>query len=178
MRVYRRRLPHWDAVGVPTFVTFRLHGSLPAGRAFDRKQLSSGEAFVAFDRLLDSGQHGPTYLRRADIAGFVQDQLQAVEGRSLCRLHSYVIMPNHVHILWTPDISQAELLRVVKGPTAVAANRMLGQEGTFWQGEYFDRLVRDQQEFSRIENYIQWNPVKAMLARTPEEFRWSSVWRG
>jgi hypothetical protein len=34
MRKYERRLPHWDVIGTPLFVTFRLHGSLPAKRIF------------------------------------------------------------------------------------------------------------------------------------------------
>jgi len=175
MNVYRRHLPHIDAPGVPTFVTFRLHGSLPSGRAFSREHLSSGKAFVTFDRLLDSGLHGPTYLRRPEIAQLVSEQLQAVAAQSFCTLHAYVIMPNHVHILWTPAISHATLLRYVKGPTARAANQILVRSGAFWQPEYFDRQVRDRPEFLRIQNYIEQNPVKALLAPTPEDFAWSSA---
>src|ERR671939_132961 len=57
MRHYERRLPHWDTVDQPLFVTFRLHGSLPAHRVFPPDSLaSSGKAFVAMDRLLDRGR--------------------------------------------------------------------------------------------------------------------------
>jgi hypothetical protein len=61
---YARRLPHWNAIGRPQFVTFRLHGSLPAIRGFRREQVAaSGEAFVAMDRLLDKGATGPLHLK-------------------------------------------------------------------------------------------------------------------
>ena len=47
----------------------------------------------------------------------------------------------------------------------------------FWQDEYFDRLVRNQGEFDRIRRYIEWNPVKAGFAMSPEEFPWSSAYK-
>jgi len=50
MRHYAWRLPHWDSVGEPLFVTFRLYGMFPP------EQLTSGKAFVAMDRLLDHDQ--------------------------------------------------------------------------------------------------------------------------
>ena len=53
----------------------------------------------------------------------------------------------------------------LKGTTAREANRELCRAGTpFWQHESYDRLVRDAQEFGRIENYIVQNPVRAWRA--------------
>ena len=69
MRQYKRRLPHWDVVGEPLFVTFRLHGTLPANRPFAPEVLTTaGKAFVAMDRVLDSAASGPSYLRIPAIA--------------------------------------------------------------------------------------------------------------
>jgi putative transposase len=97
----------------------------------------------------------------------------------LCALHAFVIMPNHVHLLCTPVISLPELVRRVKGSTAFLANGILERRGEkFWQDEFFDRMVRKDGEFERIQRYIEWNPVKACLVARPEEFRWSSAWRG
>ena len=59
MRSYRRRLPHIDAPGLPVFLTWRLHGSLPPERRFEREYLTSGEAFVAWDRWLEQLIPGP-----------------------------------------------------------------------------------------------------------------------
>jgi len=53
MQAYERRLPHWDTVGQAMFVTFRLHGSLPASRVFPPERLRNGRAFAAMDKLLD-----------------------------------------------------------------------------------------------------------------------------
>jgi len=68
MRHYQRLLAHWDIVGQPLFVSFRLHASLPAHRVFLPRGLAlSGKAFV----LLDRGAIGPSYLRRRGIAELV-----------------------------------------------------------------------------------------------------------
>ena len=64
----------------------------------------------------------------------------------------------------------------MKGTSAKDANLLLNRSGPpFWQEESYDRLVRDAAEFRRIENYIVQNPVKAGLASSPEEYRWSSA---
>jgi putative transposase len=176
---FRRRLPHHDVPGIPAFVSWRLWGSLPRERVFLPEHLSSGEAFVAWDRLLDRTRSGPLYLAQPDIAGLVSKQLWEAAINRLCALHAYVVMPNHVHVLWTPHISLSALMRRVKGGTACQANKCLNRTGKpFWQQEYFDRTVRSDDEFDRIRRYIELNPVKAGLVVRPEEFAWSSASAG
>src|SRR5438105_1734301 len=100
MRHYERRLPHWDHVGEPMFVTFRLHGSLPAQRVFPPERVAAGKAFVAMDRVLDRATSGPLFLRMPEIAELVVEAL--LDGERRFRrydLHSYVVMANHVHVL-------------------------------------------------------------------------------
>ncbi len=84
-------------------------------------------------------------------------------------------MPNHVHLLVTSKTPLPTWLRSLKGFTGHRALEMLGIRGPFWQGESYDHLVRNDEEFSRIRRYIEWNPVKAGLVSLPEEFRWSSA---
>ena len=91
-------------------------------------------------------------------------------------LHAWVVMPNHVHLLLTPEIEPSMVLRRLKGASARKANQLLGLTGQpFWQDESFDHLVRSQAQFERIEKYILQNPVRAGLARSEEEYPWSSV---
>jgi len=128
------------------------------------------------DRLLDAARSGPTYLRQASIAELVAASLEyGVEARHF-DLHSWVIMPNHVHLLLTPRIDISQLLCSVKAVTAKRANLLLQRTGQpFWQDESYDHLVRNGEEFRRIKLYIENNPVRALLALTPEEYRWSSA---
>ena len=93
-------------------------------------------------------------------------------------LHSFVVMPNHVHILITPTIEKPKLTKSLKGITAKRANQMLGLTGTkFWQEESYDHTVRSGQEFERIAGYIEQNPVRAGLVHRAEDYRWSSASR-
>jgi REP element-mobilizing transposase RayT len=85
-------------------------------------------------------------------------------------------MPNHVHLLVAGAMAAEKWLRMLKGATARQANLLLGRTGKpFWQGESYDHLVRSDEEFGRIQSYIENNPVKAGLTAAPEEFPWSSA---
>jgi putative transposase len=153
MRHYERRLPHWDTVEQPLFVTFRLHGTLPAHRVFPPTGLAlSGKAFVAMDRLLDRSPSGPLHLCRWEIAEFVIEALQDGQHKfQRFQLHAFVVMPNHVHLLITPKVVASRWLAPLKGFTAYRANQLLGTHGqAFWQDESYDHLVRSPAEFDRI----------------------------
>jgi REP element-mobilizing transposase RayT len=176
MEMSYRHLPHLHAGGRPVFVTFRLYGCLPVGRSFSKQNLTSGEAFVALDRLLDTARFGPIYMARPEVAGLVRGCIQHCAAG--CEMHAWVIMPNHVHLLFTPhgDGDVSELLRRLKGYSAREVNKLLGRTGQpFWQDESYDHLVRNREEFRRIERYIVNNPVKAGLVQCAEEFAWSSI---
>ena len=172
-----RRLPHYYSVRHPIFLTWRLFNSLPTNRAFPAAT-TSGKAFVAMDRLLDTARTGPLHLRRAEFAEMMVEAIGYREREGLYNLHSYVVMANHVHLLVTPSIAVSRLMKSLKGFTAREGNRLLGVCGQpFWQDESYDRWVRDTREFERIANYIEMNPVSAGLCATPEDFPWSSAGR-
>jgi REP element-mobilizing transposase RayT len=76
------------------------------------------------------------------------------------RLHAFVVMPNHVHLLATPAVRLPKLTKSLKGITAKRANVILGLTGrSFWQDESYDHVVRSEREFEKIRNYIDENLV-------------------
>ncbi len=124
------------------------------------------------DRLLAHHSAGPLYLQRPDIAQMVVEAIQYRDPTQYL-LHSFVVMPNHVHMLITPKVRVAEVMQSLKRFTARQANRILGLTGSpFWQDESYDRLVRSDDEFDRIARYIEMNPVQAGLVTLPEQFPW------
>ena len=129
------------------------------------------------DRLLDQARTGPFYLQRPEIANLVVEAIHyQAHSMGNYQLHSYVVMPNHVHLLVTPCVPVSRLTHSLKRFTAKEANRILDLTGKpFWQDESYDRTVRDDTEFQRIARYIESNPVKSGLVATPEEFPWSSA---
>ena len=166
-------------MGRALFITWNLHGSLPASRFPKPSKWSSGETFVWADRYLDTTRAGPLWLRVNRIARMVVEALHFAESElHHYDLHAYVVMPNHVHVLVTPLVEPSKFLRTLKSYTAKQANRMLGRTGEpFWQRESYDHVVRNDRERVRIHDYIVNNPVKAGLVTAAEDWRWSSTGR-
>jgi REP element-mobilizing transposase RayT len=78
-------------------------------------------------------------------------------------------MPNHVHVALLLFRGR-DLSRVAhswKSYTGKEANEILGRRGSFWEREYWDRLVRSPEELRNVINYIVNNPVKAGLKDWP-----------
>ena len=176
MPLPERRLPHLYVIGQPFFVTFRLYASLPKNRPFRSATMTTGQAFVAMDRLLDNARTGPMFLKQPEIAQVVLESLERGAQLGHYTQHAFVIMSNHVHLLLTPHISVPKLLGSLKSATAKRANQLLHRAGQpFWQDESYNHLVRDAAEFRKIRQYIENNPVRAGLATHPEHYRYSSA---
>jgi len=200
---YARNLPHWQPEGKALFITWRLWGTLPAsswnrikarlnarmtaegqpGKQKARGQEcprhlapSAGEYFAAMDRLLDRCGTGVAWLSDEGVARAVVDSLRRGDELQHYRLHAFVLMPNHVHILIQPHREAIHSLKVLKGSSARAANKILHRTGQpFWQDESFDHWVRSGAEFERIRRYIEQNPVKAGFVAQAENWPWSSA---
>ena len=97
------------------------------------------------------------------------------------QLSAWVVMPNHVHaVVWpTPNHMLSEIAQSWKRFTAREANRLLHRTGqAFWQPEVFDHWIRNDEEHARCCGYVVNNPVKVRLCPAPEDWPWSSAWRG
>ena len=177
----RGYLPHFDAPGTQQFLTWRLADSLPASRRGEWEHLfhieNEREKQIQLEAYLDKG-HGDCALRRADVAEMVERTFLFDDGRR-CRLLAWAIMPNHVHLLvemWQTPLSK--LLHSWKILTSKRANALLGRAGQLWQEDYRDRYIRSEAHYAKAVRYIENNPVKAGLVKSPEEWRFSSArWR-
>ena len=98
------------------------------------------------------------------------------EGKYL--LHEFVVMPNHFHLLITPTLSLERALQLIKGGFSYRARKELGYAGEIWQPSYYDRRVRDTDEYINFKFYIRRNPVKLGLAKTPQDYPYSSAFPG
>ena len=102
-------------------------------------------------------------------------------GRKV-HMHAFVVMPTHVHMLFTPmesdkgePYSLAEIMNSIKGSSSHSVNKLLGRKGTLWEAESFDRIVRSDDDFEYRMLYIVQNPIAAGLAKGPDDYRWA--WR-
>ncbi len=126
----------------------------------------------------DAGM-GSCWLRRADCAALVEAALRHSDGVRY-ELIEWCVMPNHVHVLIRLHKGRhfETIVRSWKNFTARRINALVGQGGRLWAPDYFDRLIRDEDHLFRARRYVRMNPVKAGLCSTPDEWRWSSAWKG
>jgi putative DNA methylase len=177
----RGYLPHFDAPNVTQFVTFTLDDAFPVCRRREwepiLKEPDQSLRRRKLEAWLDRG-HGECWLRRPEVAARVEEILRAEDGRTY-RLQSWVVMPNHVHLVvdvWQKPLCQ--LLHEWKGSSAHDANQVVGRRGRFWQKETFDTLIRDSDHLARAIHYTEHNPTKAALVRAITQWHWSSArWR-
>ena len=176
----RGYLPHFDAPQVTQMVTFMLADSFPVTRRTEWEPiLHEPEASVKRRKLeawLDRG-HGECWLGRAAVASSVESALLESDGKDF-ELQAWVLMPNHVHLVvdvW--DTPLAKLIGGWKGKASRQANLVLGRSGPFWQPDYFDTVIRDEEHLRRAIHYTEHNPGKASLVRDPRHWQWGSARR-
>ncbi len=135
-------LPHWQVRGATYFVTFCL----------ERGVLSDEERRLVCDACLF--WHGKWLL-----------------------MHLATVMPDHVHMIFRP-LQQADggwptlpgIMKSIKGFTSREINRGRGVQGTLWESEYEDRILRSDYEIEQKLRYVAENPVRAGLVGKPGEY--------
>lgn len=136
---------------------------------------------------------------RSDLAGFPLHLIQRGNNRSACfftgadrveyllwlgryasrfavAIHAWVLMDNHVHLLVTPPTpGHASRLMQALGRRYVRyVNESYDRSGTLWEGRFRACAVHSEDYLLVCMRYIELNPVRAGLARSPDEYRWSS----
>jgi len=108
--------------------------------------------------------HGGCVLRKPQARKLVEASLLHFDGQRY-DLERFVLMPNHVHLLiqMRPGFLLRKQLTESMRYTGRQVNAFLKQEGTFWQSEPFDHIVRSEAQFEYLQQYIVDNPKKACL---------------
>jgi Rad3-related DNA helicase/REP element-mobilizing transposase RayT len=178
-------LPHWTRSDTVYAITFRLADSLPQSvlkdfiaqrqeiiaRARNQDRPLNDADVNELHRLhsekietyLDSGA-GRCWMRDDRVAKIIADALSHFDGQRY-RLIGWCIMPNHVHAVVqpAPDQKLPDIIRSWKTFTAREANKLLDRNGEFWQPEYYDHLIRDEDDLRHAVEYAWDNPDKAGL---------------
>ncbi|HQR44456.1 MAG TPA: transposase [Thermoanaerobaculia bacterium] len=91
------------------------------------------------------------------------------------KLHAYVLMGNHFHLLFeTPEPSLSRGMRQLNGIYTQRFNRRHGRSGHLLQGRFRGILVEKESHLLELARYVVLNPVRAGLVRTPRAWPWSS----
>src|SRR5438552_12047229 len=131
MTYYVRNLPHWHPPSRSIFLTWRLHGSLPAELVNHLKNSEprSNRRFARAEQILDKCGTGPRWLADPEIADAVAQCIRhGAEALGFYDLLSFVVMPNHVHLLIAPKMLVQRITKGIKGVSGRAANRILSRK--------------------------------------------------
>lgn len=91
-------------------------------------------------------------------------------------VHAYSLMPNHFHLLVeTQDANLSYVMKRLLGLYTIRFNRKHKRVGHLFQGRYKAHLVDKDSYFLQVSRYIHLNPVKAKLAKRPEDHDFSSM---
>jgi putative transposase len=102
------------------------------------------------------------------------ETLQQYRHAGHYKLHAFVVMPEHIHLLLSPQALALErVMAFIKG----GFSHRLGSKLPVWQRGYTDHRVRDGDEFRMRREYIHDNPVRARLVELPDLYPYSSAHR-
>jgi putative transposase len=149
LKIKQRYLPHWELTGAVYHVIFN---------TWEKLELTASAREVVLNCCL-----------------FFDES----QSKNKARYHTFalVVMPDHVHWLMQP-LSKSEdeywslssILHSIKSYSAKQIPKVMKHIGTVWQDERYDRIIRNDEEFLNTWEYIRQNPVKASLAKTPEDY--------
>jgi len=101
--------------------------------------------------------------------------LEAVHQKFKVIIHAYCLMPNHYHLLLeTPFANLCQSMQFVNSSYTTYYNIARKRVGHLFQGRYKAILIDKDSYIEVLSRYIHLNPIKAKLAKLPEEYPWSS----
>lgn len=117
----------------------------------------------------------PVFFEDNDYSTYLHWLEQGAE-RYRVAIHAYVLMTNHIHVLATPHDKEGitRMMQYVGRCYVPYINHTYGTSGSLWEGRYKASLIHDEEYLLACMRYIELNPVRANIVRSPGHYRWSS----
>jgi putative transposase len=115
-------------------------------------------------------------LRAVDV---LRGAFVAVKARHSFELPAIVVLPDHLHCIWTlpeGDADYAKRWLLIKAITTRKLHAC-GVIGAEWQRRFWEHCIRYERDFAQHADYIHFNPVRHSLVTQASEWRWSSIHR-
>ncbi|MCU1272137.1 MAG: transposase [Acidobacteriaceae bacterium] len=95
-------------------------------------------------------------------------------------LHSFVLMPEHVHLLLTPahDTTLERVVQLIKGGYSHNFGSEFGRNKEVRQRGFTDHRIRDAQDFVTHREYIHQNPIRRRLVQNTSDYKYCSAFPG
>jgi putative transposase len=121
---------------------------------------------------------GRMVLQTESMANLLIDVLRVYTMSGKFKVHEFVIMRDHFHVLLTvgSGMTIERAVQLIKGNFSLRAKKELGFQWEIWQRGFSDFRITDRESYERHVEYIYENPVKAGYARSAEEYPYSSAY--
>ncbi len=115
--------------------------------------------------------------RSQKLAELLLDTTSAYRTQGKFLLHEFVIMPDHIHLIVTPDlkIPMERAIQFIKGGFSYRCTKEANFPDKIWQPRSPDHRIRDDADYEHHREYIHMNPVRAGLAAKAVEYAYSSA---
>jgi putative transposase len=105
-------------------------------------------------------------------AGLMIEVLRALVAEKAIELHDFVIMPDHLHLMLTvhEGMTIEKAMQLIKGRFSFRIKKDCGYLGEVWQRGFTEEQVMSRESLEAHRRYIEENPVKAGLVKSPNEY--------
>lgn len=126
--------------------------------------------------VIQRGHNGQAIFSQSADYQFMLDLVLEYARKLEVAVHSYVLMPNHFHLLLTPqtDTGVPHMLQAIGRRYVRYFNDAQSRTGTLWDGRYRCTVLQPERYLLPCMAYIDQNPVRAGLAPSAAEYPWSS----
>lgn len=90
---------------------------------------------------------------------------------------AYCLMPNHVHLILKPG-EEKTLFKTMQGVALCYTqyfNRKYNRTGRLWECRYHSTVIDEEKYLWAVCRYVEKNPVRAGIARSPKSYAYSSA---
>jgi len=130
--------------------------------------------------------------RRSDLLvthiDVLREAVRKVRGRSPFHIDAWVVLPDHMHSLWTLPEDDSDFPRrwwaikvafskSISGIEHRATAKLRSGERGIWQRRYWEHTIRDDRDYAAHMDYIHFNPVKHGLVVNAGDWPYSSFRR-
>ena len=112
-------------------------------------------------RVDPDGEHTMAHTKLSRIGLIVQEAIEEIPSHyAAVKIVKQIIMPNHIHLILAISDDEANrpvlstIIQQLKRTVTIRAGQPI------WQPRYYDHVIRNEQEYQRIWDYIDTNPIK------------------
>ena|ERR1700760_1663246 len=131
---------------------------------------SNGQTYFVSTQTVDR----KPFFRHERWANLMQEIFEHYRGNSYL-LHAYVIMPDHFHLILSPQGSLERAMQNIKGGFSFRAKSAFDWQHDIWQPGFSDHRIRDAADWESHIAYMRQNPIKRKLCPSSEEYQYLAV---